>query len=119
LHDLVPLLADQGLLVRGPYGVSGMLAHADIMVCMWSKSPVALQEAIRQIRRSGLFSTTTLAFSAMGADRMAEFHPEHVPAFTEGRKPRKWLCFYPFVSSYDWYTMEASEIGRASCRERG
>src|SRR5699024_3089860 len=58
------------------------------------------------------FSTTTLAFSAMGADRMAEFNPEHVPAFTEGRKPRKWLCFYPFVRSYDWYTMEASERAR-------
>src|SRR5699024_8524518 len=87
----------------------------DIMVWMWSKSPEALQEAIRQIRRSGLFSTTTLAFSAMGADRMAEFNPEHVPAFTEGRKPRKWLCFYPFVRSYDWYTMEASERARL-CR---
>src|SRR5690625_1490387 len=89
-----------------------MRAEADIMVWMWSKSPEALQDAIRQIRRSGLLSGTTVKFSAMGADRMAEFNPEHVPAFTEGRKPRKWLCFYPFVRSYDWYTLDPKERAR-------
>ncbi|MDN5742870.1 MAG: chlorite dismutase family protein, partial [Yaniella sp.] len=102
---LVETLQANGVTVRGLYDVSGMRAEADIMVWMWSKSPEALQEAIRQIRRAGLFSTTTVAFTAMGADRMAEFNPEHVPAITEGRKPRKWLCFYPFVRSYDWYLL--------------
>src|SRR5699024_9956139 len=111
-HQLVTQLADQGVTVRGLYDVSGMRAHADIMVWMWSKSLEALQDAIRQVGRSVLISTTSLAFCAMGADRMAEFHPEHVPAFIEGRNPRKWLCFYPFVRSYDWYTMEASERAR-------
>lgn len=109
---IIETLQNQGVTVRGLYDVSGMRAEADIMVWMWSKSPEALQDAIRQIRRSGLLSGTTMAFSAMGADRMAEFNPEHVPAFTEGRKPRKWLCFYPFVRSYDWYTMESSERAR-------
>lgn len=109
---LVQVLQDNGVTVRGLYDVSGMRAEADVMVWMWSKSPEALQDAIRQIRRTSLFSSTTVAFSAMGADRMAEFNPEHVPAFTEGRKPRKWLCFYPFVRSYDWYTMEPKERAR-------
>src|SRR5699024_9688092 len=109
---LVDQLAEQGVTVRGLYDVSGMRAKADIMVWMWSKSPEALQDAIRQVRRSGLLSGTTLAFTAMGADRMAEFNPEHVPAFTEGRKPRKWLCFYPFVRSYDWYTLDPKERAR-------
>lgn len=110
--QLVETIADQGVTLRGLYDVSGMRAEADIMVWMWSKSPEALQDAIRQIRRSGLLSGTTMKFSAMGADRMAEFNPEHVPAFTEGRKPRKWLCFYPFVRSYDWYTLEPKERAR-------
>ena len=109
---LVETLQANGVTVRGLYDVSGMRAEADIMVWMWSKSPEALQDAIRQIRRTGLFSTTSLAFTAMGADRMAEFNPEHVPAFTEGRKPRKWLCFYPFVRSYDWYTLDPKERAR-------
>lgn len=109
---LVDTLQDQGVTLRGLYDVSGMRAEADIMVWMWSKSPEALQDAIRQIRRSGLLASTTMAFTAMGADRMAEFNPEHVPAFTEGRKPRKWLCFYPFVRSYDWYTLESKERAR-------
>src|SRR5699024_5859555 len=111
-HQLVTQLADQGVTVRGLYDVSGMRAHADIMVWMCYKSPESLQEDIRQMRCVGLFYSTTLAFSSMGADRMAEFNPEHVPSFTEGRKPRKSLCFYPFVRSYDCYTMEASERAR-------
>src|SRR5699024_5942742 len=109
---LVDTLHNAGVTVRGLYDVSGMRAEADIMVWMWSKSPEALQDAIRQIRRSGLLSGTTLAFSAMGADRMAELNREHVPAFTEGRKPRKWLCFYPFVRSYAWYTLDPKERAR-------
>ena len=109
---LIDRLADQGVTLRGLYDVSGMRAEADIMVWMWSKSPEALQEAIRQVRRQGLFSGTKMVFTAMGADRMAEFNPEHVPAFTEGRKPRKWLCFYPFVRSYDWYTLDPKERAR-------
>jgi chlorite dismutase len=109
---LIDTLADQGVTVRGLYDVSGMRAEADIMVWMWSKSPEVLQDAIRQIRRSGLLSGTKMVFTAMGADRMAEFNPEHVPAFTEGRKPRKWLCFYPFVRSYDWYTLDPKERAR-------
>src|SRR5699024_1695074 len=111
-HQLVTQLADQGVTVRGLYVVSGMRAHADIMVWRWSKSPEALQEAIGQVRRSGLFSTTTLAFSAMGADPVADFITVHVPACTEGRKPRICLCFYSSVRSYDWYSMEASERAR-------
>ena len=109
---LVDELQAQGVTLRGLYDVSGMRADADIMVWMWSKSPEALQDAIRQIRRTGLLSSTKLVFTAMGADRMAEFNPEHVPAFTEGRKPRKWLCFYPFVRSYDWYTLDPKERAR-------
>ena len=111
-NTLIERLADRGVTVRGLYDVSGMRAEADIMVWMWSKSPEALQDAIRQIRRSGLLSGTKMVFTAMGADRMAEFNPEHVPAFTEGRKPRKWLCFYPFVRSYDWYTLDPKERAR-------
>lgn len=110
--SLIETLENDGVTVRGLYDVSGMRAEADIMVWMWSKSPEALQDAIRKVRRSGLLSGTTMAFSAMGADRMAEFNPEHMPAFTEGRKPRKWLCFYPFVRSYDWYTMDPKERAR-------
>jgi chlorite dismutase len=111
-NTLIEKLDDQGVTLRGLYDVSGMRAEADIMVWMWSKSPEALQEAIRQVRRQGLFSGTKMVFTAMGADRMAEFNPEHVPAFTEGRKPRKWLCFYPFVRSYDWYTLDPKERAR-------
>ncbi|WGH83943.1 hydrogen peroxide-dependent heme synthase [Auritidibacter ignavus] len=106
---LVADLSEQGITVRGLYDVSGMRAEADVMVWMWGKDPVAVQQAIRQVRRADLFAGTHVAFTAMGADRMAEFNRDHVPAFAMGRKPRKWLCFYPFVRSYDWYTMDPAK----------
>jgi len=105
-------LAEQGVTVRGTYDVSGMRADADLMVWMYGHVPEDLQAAIRTLRRTELLSGTRIVLSAMGSDRMAEFNKDHVPAFAMGRQPLKWLCFYPFVRSYDWYTLEPAERGR-------
>ena len=77
-----------------------------------------LQAAIRRIRRTRLFAGTHIVLSAMGADRLAEFNKDHIPAFAMGREPLEWLCFYPFVRSYDWYVMEPKERARM-LREHG
>lgn len=111
-NRLVEQLAHDGVTVRGTYDVSGLRADADIMVWMYSHSPQALQVGIRELRRTDLLARTHIAFSAMGSDRMAEFNKDHIPAFARGREPQKWLAFYPFVRSYDWYTMEPEERAR-------
>jgi chlorite dismutase len=105
-------LAERGVTVRGTYDVSGMRADADVMVWMYGHVPEDLQAAIRTLRRTELLAGTQIVLSAMGSDRMAEFNKDHVPAFAMGRQPLKWLCFYPFVRSYDWYTLEPAERGR-------
>ena len=115
---VVAELAEDGVTVRGTYDVSGMRADADIMVWMYGHVPEKLQAAIRKLRRTELLAGTHMVLSAMGSDRMAEFNKEHIPAFAMGRKPRTWLCFYPFVRSYDWYTLEGKDRARM-LREHG
>jgi len=111
-------LAERGVTVRGTYDISGMRDAGDVMVWMYGQVPEDLQAGIRALRRTRLLERTTTVFSAMGADRMAEFNKEHVPAFAMGRKPRRWLCFYPFVRSYDWYLLDPKERARM-LREHG
>ena len=115
---VVKSLATRGVTVRGVYDVSGMRAEGDVMVWMYAHVPEDLQAAIRDLRRTRLLDGTTMVLSAMGADRMAEFNKDHIPAFAMGRKPLDWLCFYPFVRSYDWYTLDPKERARM-LREHG
>ena len=35
-----------------------------------------------------------------------------MPAFLAGEEPRRYLCLYPFVRSYDWYLLEDGERRR-------
>ncbi|GAB3263242.1 chlorite dismutase family protein [Arthrobacter pigmenti] len=102
-------LADGGVTLRGLYDVSGMRADADVMV--WVHGPKAedLQAAVRRIRRHELFAGTEIAWSAMGTHREAEFAKNHSPAFYRGVEPEEWVCVYPFVRSYEWYTLPSEE----------
>ncbi len=109
---LVAELATGGIVLRGTYDVSGMRNDADIMVWLHGPKPDDLQQAVRKIRRTYLFAETTLVFSAMGVHRDAEFTKSHSPSFALGKEPQKWLCFYPFVRSYEWYLLDGEERGK-------
>ncbi|MDD1476986.1 hydrogen peroxide-dependent heme synthase [Arthrobacter sp. H16F315] len=115
---LTARLADSGVVHRGSYDVSAMRADADIMVWLHGAQPEALQRAVRDIRRSKLFTGTEIAWSAMGVHREAEFAKNHTPAFSRGVEPAEWLCVYPFVRSYEWYLLPDAERG-AMLRDHG
>ncbi|MEC5192885.1 MULTISPECIES: hydrogen peroxide-dependent heme synthase [unclassified Arthrobacter] len=115
---LTARLAEAGVVHRGSYDVSGMRADADIMVWLHGSEPEALQRAVRDIRRSKLFTGTDIAWSAMGVHREAEFAKSHTPAFSRGVEPAEWLCVYPFVRSYEWYLLPDAERG-AMLRDHG
>ena len=115
---LTASLAEAGVVHRGSYDVSGMRADADIMVWLHGSEPEALQRAVRDIRRSKLFTGTDIAWSAMGVHREAEFAKSHTPAFSRGVEPAEWLCVYPFVRSYEWYLLPDAERG-AMLRDHG
>ncbi len=115
---LIGRLADDGVVHRGSYDVSAMRADADIMVWLHGPRAEALQRAVRDIRRSKLFTGTEIAWSAMGVHREAEFAKSHTPAFSRGVEPAEWLCVYPFVRSYEWYLLPDAERG-AMLRDHG
>ncbi|KQR03258.1 chlorite dismutase [Arthrobacter sp. Leaf141] len=115
---LLERLGQAGVTHRGSYDVSAMRADADIMVWLHGAKPEALQQAIRDIRRSGLFAGTEIVWSAMGVHREAEFAKNHTPAYSRGVAPAEWLCVYPFVRSYEWYILPEEERG-GMLREHG
>ncbi|MBP3034873.1 chlorite dismutase family protein [Arthrobacter sp. zg-ZUI100] len=109
---LTAQLADRHVTLRGLYDVSAMRADADIMVWLHGGRAEDLQSAIRDIRRSGLFAGTEIAWSAMGVHRDAEFSKNHWPSYARGIDPEAWICVYPFVRSYEWYLLPAEERGK-------
>lgn len=109
---LMAQLADAGVTHRGSYDVSAMRADADVMVWFHGSTPEALQQAIRDVRRSKLFTGTEIVWSAMGVHREAEFAKNHTPAYSRGVAPAEWLCVYPFVRSYEWYLLPDAERGK-------
>lgn len=110
--SVVDALARHGVILRGVYDVSAMRNGADVMIWLIGPTADGLQQAVRNIRRTSLFSNTSLAWSAMGVHREAEFAKNHAPAYLRGVEPKAWVCVYPFVRSYEWYILPAEERGR-------
>ncbi len=48
----------------------------------------------------------------MALHRPAEFNKSHVPAFLDDEEPKRHVCVYPFVRSYEWYLLEDAERRR-------
>ena len=105
-------LADKGVVVRGVYDVAGMRADADYVVWWHAEAVESLQAAYNGLRRTALGRASVPVWSNTGVHRPAEFNQSHVPAFLAGEEPRRYLCLYPFVRSYDWYLLDDSERRR-------
>lgn len=112
LEDIVRLVEESGVVVRGFYDVSGLRSDADLMVWLHGDTAEELQLALRRLRRTELLRTLLPTWNAMGVHRDAEFNRAHVPGFLRGVAPRKWLCLYPFVRSYEWYLLPEEERRR-------
>lgn len=111
-------VAEEDVVLRGMYDVSGLRDEGDLMLWLHGPSAESLQAAMRGFRRTAVGAATTLAWSAMGTHRPAEFSRDHVPSFMLGTKPLGWLCVYPFVRSYEWYLLPEDER-REMLREHG
>jgi hydrogen peroxide-dependent heme synthase len=48
-------------------------------------------------------------WSTVALHRPAEFNKSHVPAFLAGEDPKRYVCVYPFVRSYEWYLLPEAE----------
>jgi chlorite dismutase len=112
LEDIVALIEEGGVTVRGFYDVSGMRADADLMVWLHGDSAEELQRDLRRLRRTELLRNLLPTWNAMGVHRDAEFNRAHVPGFLRGIEPKGWLCLYPFVRSYEWYLLPEADRRR-------
>ena len=121
VHEIDALfeqMATKGVVTRGCYDVAGLRADADIMFWWTAPSSDDLQETYSRFRRSALGRSVVPVWSVMALHRPAEFNKSHLPAFLAGEEPRKYVCVYPFVRSYDWYLLPDEER-RAMLAEHG
>jgi hydrogen peroxide-dependent heme synthase len=118
VSSLFEELAGKDVVVRGTYDVAGLRADADLMIWWHSGDPEALQEAYTRFRRTALGRQMEPVWSQMAIHRPAEFNRSHVPAFLAEEEPRRFICVYPFVRSYEWYLLPEDER-REMLREHG
>jgi chlorite dismutase len=116
--ELFEQLAAKDVTVRGTYDVSALRADADLMVWWHAPMAEALQDAYSRLRRTRLGQHLEPVWSVMGLHRPAEFNRSHIPAFLAEEEPRRYVCVYPFVRSYEWYLLPEGER-RALLAEHG
>jgi hydrogen peroxide-dependent heme synthase len=109
IDTLLDQLADKGVTTRGLYDVSGLRADADFM--FWWVAPTSedLQDAYQRFRQTTLGQQCEPVWSQLALHRPAEFNRSHIPAFLAGEEPKRHVCVYPFVRSYEWYLLPDEE----------
>ena len=115
---LIEELGGKDVVVLGVYDVAGLRADADVMVWWHASTPEALQEAYTRFRRTTLGRHLDPVWSQMALHRPAEFNRSHIPAFLADEEPRRYVCVYPFVRSYEWYLLPDDER-KQMLREHG
>jgi hydrogen peroxide-dependent heme synthase len=118
VEKLIAALAEEDVVVRGLYDVAGLRADADLMVWWHAADSEALQSAYHRFRRTALGRRFEPVWSQMALHRPAEFNRSHVPAFLADEEPKRHVCVYPFVRSYEWYLLPEDER-RAMLAEHG
>ena len=112
VEELLTDLAEQDVVLRGLYDVAGLRADADLMLWLHADSSDKLQSAFHRFRRTAFGRRLAPVWSQMALHRPAEFNRSHIPAFLADEEPRRWVCVYPFVRSYDWYLLPDDERRR-------
>ncbi|WP_372728389.1 hydrogen peroxide-dependent heme synthase [Nocardioides sp.] len=112
VEKLFAQLAEEDVVVRGVYDVSGLRADADVMVWWHSETSEALQSAYHRLRRTAFGRRLAPVWSQLALHRPAEFNKSHVPAFMADEEAKAHVCVYPFTRSYEWYLLEDSERRR-------
>ncbi|MET0953464.1 MAG: hydrogen peroxide-dependent heme synthase [Aeromicrobium sp.] len=112
VEKLLAELAGEDVKVRGVYDVTGLRADADVMLWWHAEDIQQLQLAYNRFRRTAFGRRLAPVWSQTALHRPAEFNRSHLPAFLADEEPRKYVCVYPFVRSYEWYLLEDAERRR-------
>lgn len=95
--------------VRGVYSTAGFTADADLMFWWVASSADDLQDLLVALRKTQLGRALEQTHAFLGLVRPAEFAPDHVPAFVQGKPARKYVSVYPFVRTPEWYLLDPQE----------
>ena len=109
VEKLFAELGEHGVVVRGVYDVSGLRADADVLVWWHAADSESLQSAYHRLRRTSFGRRLEPVWSQLALHRPAEFNRSHVPAFLADEEPKRHVCVYPFVRSYEWYLLGDDE----------
>jgi chlorite dismutase len=118
VQEYLDSLGAKGVVVRGVYDVAGLRADADYLIWWHAEEIEQVQAAYTGFRRTALGRASVPVWSQVALHRPAEFNRSHVPAFLADEQPRKYVCVYPFVRSYEWYLL-AEDERRALLAEHG
>ncbi|WP_265443947.1 hydrogen peroxide-dependent heme synthase [Flexivirga meconopsidis] len=102
-------LSADDVVVRGTYDVGGLRADADLLIWWHAPSIEPLQAAYHGFLATELGRHFEPVWSNAAVHRPAEFNKSHVPDFLVDPDPKKYLCLYPFVRSYEWYLLPDAE----------
>jgi len=105
----VSSLAERDITLRGIYDIRGFRGDTDLLLWIHAASAEDIQLALKEFTKLEFGKNFKSNWSGMGLHRPAEFNRTHVPGFLLGNEPKKWLCMYPFVRSYEWYLLPESE----------
>ncbi|QIM15417.1 chlorite dismutase family protein [Leucobacter insecticola] len=123
-EDVVELIANERVVLRGCYDVSGLRSDADVMVWLHGTAAEDLQWALRELRRTELLRPLVRVWSAVGMHREAASHeeaevaPTHTPGFVSGTPAKQWLSVYPFERSREWFLLEPAERSQEAAEYR-
>ncbi|WP_020575750.1 hydrogen peroxide-dependent heme synthase [Actinopolymorpha alba] len=116
--ELFGQLEQKDVVIRGTYDVSGLRADADLLIWWHAPDSDDLQEAYNRFRRTAFGRRLDPVWSQLALHRPAEFNKSHIPAFLAEEEPRRYVCVYPFVRSFEWYLLPDEER-RAMLAEHG
>lgn len=102
-------LSANDVVVRGTYDIGGLRADADLLIWWHAPSIEPLQAAYHGFLATDLGRHLDAVWSNAAVHRPAEFNKSHVPDFLVDPEPKKYLCLYPFVRSYEWYLLPDAE----------
>jgi len=98
--------------MRGVYSTAGFSPTADLMFFWVGRDPDVLQNLLVDFRHTQLGRTLVGREMFLGLVRPAEFAADHLPAFAQGKVPKKYMTVYPYVRTTDWYLLDPSERGK-------
>ncbi len=95
--------------LRGAYLTQGFRADTDMLLWMYAAEFDDIQDLQLEFRQTELGRAVATPWSFAGMTLPAEFNKAHTPAFMRGMAAKKYLCFYPFIRTPEWYLLPEDE----------